>query len=103
VLKSWIASSAWFAAGSIPIITLIVALRWLGPLRASSWLVAYGVLVLLFEHAGFTFVWWRTRISSATIHFAIDKTASASMWLGSTSAPACPTPRLFLMLALVLK
>jgi hypothetical protein len=56
-LQAWIASRAWFAVGSIPIIALIVARRWLGPLSASSWLVVYGVLVLLVEHAGFTFTY----------------------------------------------
>jgi len=38
---------------------------------------------------------WKTRISSAIIHFAMATTTVASIALGSISPLAWPTPRLF--------
>lgn len=50
-------TAALYATFASPIIVLIAARRRLGVLNAASGLVAYGVLVLLYEHAGFTFTY----------------------------------------------
>jgi len=51
-ISPYLIRSAWLGGGIIPIIALMVWRRRLGALKAASWLVAYGALVLLWEHAG---------------------------------------------------
>ncbi len=53
--SSYLESAAKFAAAMLPIVALLVWRRRLGALNTASWLVAYGALVLLGEHAGWTF------------------------------------------------
>ena len=43
------------AAGVAPIVALVIWRRRLGALNTASWLVVFGALVLLGEHAGWTF------------------------------------------------
>jgi len=48
---------ALYVAFCLPIVVLILARRRLGAVNAASGLVVYGVLVMLYEHAGFTFAY----------------------------------------------
>jgi hypothetical protein len=54
---AYLIGAAWFAAGSVPIFAVIGLRKRIGALNAASWLVAYGLLVLLLEHVGFTFTY----------------------------------------------
>jgi hypothetical protein len=56
-LQQEVTGGLWFVGGLIPVVALVIARRSLGALNASAWLVAYGVLILLSEHAGFTFTY----------------------------------------------
>jgi hypothetical protein len=53
----YLKSAAMFLAVMLPIVALLFWRRRLGALNTAPWLVAYGALVLLGEHAGWT-LWY---------------------------------------------
>jgi hypothetical protein len=57
--QATVATVVLYAAFCLPIVVLIAAQRRIGAVNAASGLVVYGVLVMLYEHAGFTFTYTR--------------------------------------------
>ena len=53
-ISPYLIGAAWFIGECVPILVLILFRRRLGAFNTASLLLAYGALVLLYEHAGFT-------------------------------------------------
>jgi len=89
------ATAVFYAAFCLPIVVLIAAQRRIGAVNAASGLVVYGVLVMLYEHAGFTFTYTlgglpqegfvapphaRIHAFMAAVYATIGMVAFAVMW-----------------------
>ena len=68
----------YFAASLVPTAILLLLRGRLGVLNTASWLVVYGVLVAMGEHAG-----WAIRLRSAIRSWSLTL-ASTSSWLACT-------------------